>query len=267
MTEFSNEDIERYGRQIILRDIGSSGQEKIKNAKILCLGAGGLGSPAAFYLTAAGAGTIGIVDSDNVDLTNLQRQILHKTSDVGKAKVESAKNTLTELNPNVEIKCFNERLTPKNAREIVKQFDVVIDGCDNFETRYVVNDACFLEEKPVVYGAVFQFEGRATVFSKGGPCYRCVFPKPPKSGSVPSCSQAGVLGAVTGVIGSIQAAEAIKLVIGKGETLQGRLAIYDALTANFSEIKLKKDDSCALCGKQPSITEVKLPQTYKTCIE
>ncbi len=265
MVEFSNEEIERYGRQIILPAVGGAGQKKISQAKVLCIGAGGLGSPVALYLAAAGVGTIGLVDSDKVDLSNLQRQILHDSKSIGVAKVESAKKRLLELNPGIKVNVFEERFSAENAAGLVRQFDLVVDGSDNFETRYIANDACFFEKKPLVFGAVFQFEGRATVFSSGGPCYRCVFPNIPQKGAVPSCREAGVIGAVTGIIGSIQAAEAIKLILQKGESLSGRLLIYDSLSACFSEIKLKKDEKCALCGSSPTILKVENPQSPLVC--
>ncbi len=257
MVEFSDSDIERYGRQIILPQVGGAGQKKISRARVLCIGAGGLGSPVALYLAAAGVGTLGIVDSDVVDLSNLQRQILHGTESVGVSKVESAKKRINGLNPNVSVEVFEERFCAENAARLVRGFDVVVDGSDNFETRYLANDACFFEGKPLVFGAVFQFEGRVSVFGRGGPCYRCVFPKAPKKGEVPSCREAGVLGAVTGVIGSIQAAEVLKLILGKGKTLNGRMLLYDSLEGSFAEISLKKNDCCELCGKNPSIADVR----------
>ncbi len=266
MVEFSDSEIERYGRQIILPQVGGAGQKKISQARVLCIGAGGLGSPVALYLAAAGVGTLGIVDLDVVDLSNLQRQILHDTACVGVSKVESAKKRINCLNPGVNVEVFEDRFCESNAREIVRGFDVVVDGSDNFETRYLANDACFFEgNKPLVFGAVFQFEGRVSVFGRGGPCYRCVFPKPPKKGEVPSCREAGVLGAVTGVIGSIQAAEVLKLILGKGNALVGRMLLYDALEGSFAEISLKKSGECELCGKTPSIADVRGVEEKLVC--
>lgn len=254
---FNDEQIKRYSRHIILPEVGGKGQKKLKNAKVLCVGAGGLGSPVAFYLAAAGVGTIGIVDMDKVDVSNLQRQILHTTKDVGKLKVDSAKETLQSINPDVQVLTYSEKLSSKNVKKIIKDFDIVIDGCDNFATRYLVNDACYFDKKPNVYGSVFQFEGRATLFVPGdGPCYRCLHPFPPPPGEVPSCQEAGVLGVLPGLIGLIQATEAIKLILGLGNPLKGRLLLYDALSMTFREVKIKKDPDCPLCGKNPKIKDL-----------
>lgn len=254
---FNDEQIKRYSRHIILPEVGGKGQKKLKNAKVLCVGAGGLGSPVAFYLAAAGVGTIGIVDMDKVDVSNLQRQILHTTKDVGKLKVDSAKETLQSINPDVQVLTYSEKLSSKNVKKIIKDFDIVIDGCDNFATRYLVNDACYFDKKPNVYGSVFQFEGRATLFVPGdGPCYRCLHPFPPPPGEVPSCQEAGVLGVLPGLIGLVQATEAIKLILGLGNPLKGRLLLYDALSMTFREVKIKKDPDCPLCGKNPKIKDL-----------
>ncbi len=258
MTSFSNEQVERYSRHIILPQVGGKGQKKLLASKVLLVGAGGLGSPAALYLAAAGVGTLGIIDGDVVDTSNLQRQILHATKDVGKLKVESAKETLRSINPDVEVKIFPKRININNVRDIVKDFDLVIDGCDNFTTRYLVNDACILEGKPNVYGSIFRFEGQSSLFvPKEGPCYRCLFPQAPPAGMVPSCQEAGVLGILPGVIGTIQATEAIKYLLGIGTTLAGRLLLYDALHMSFKEVTFKKDPSCHVCGTSPSIKEMK----------
>jgi len=251
---FNNEQIKRYSRHIILPEVGGKGQKKLQNSKILCVGAGGLGSPVAFYLAAAGVGTIGIIDMDKVDISNLQRQILHSCSDIGKLKVDSAKETLNSINPDVNVLTYAEKLTSKNVKDIIKNFDIVVDGCDNFATRYLVNDACYFDKKPNIYGSVFQFEGRATVFvPDDGPCYRCLHPFPPPAGEVPSCQEAGVLGVLPGLIGLIQATETIKLILGLGKSLKGRLLLYDALSLSFREVKIKKDPNCPLCGEKPKI--------------
>ncbi len=253
----SHEEILRYSRHLILPDVGVEGQKKLKAARVLLVGAGGLGSPAALYLAAAGVGTIGIVDFDVVDKTNLQRQILHGTSTVGTSKLESAAARIHDLNPNVRVEPFDTRLTSENALDIIREFDVVADGTDNFPTRYLVNDACVLLDKPNVYGSIFRFEGQASVFhAKRGPCYRCLYAEPPPPGLVPSCAEGGVLGVLPGIIGSIQAMETIKLILGAGEPLIGRLVLFDALKLQFRELRLEKDPDCPVCGRRPTITEL-----------
>jgi sulfur-carrier protein adenylyltransferase/sulfurtransferase len=254
--ELSPEELARYSRQIIMPELGVDGQRRLKAARVLCIGAGGLGSPAALYLASAGIGTLGIVDPDNVDLTNLHRQILHGTKDVGRKKVESARDRLDETNPHVEVELHNTRFTSENARELVARYDVVVDGTDNFPTRYLSNDVCVWARKPNVYGSVFRFDGQSTVFAPhlGGPCYRCLFPEPPPAGSVPNCAEAGVLGVLPGIIGMIQATEAIKLILGNGEPLVGRLLHFDALKMKFREFNLKRDPECPVCGERPTIT-------------
>src|SRR3989440_12818523 len=253
----SHEEILRYSRHLILPDVGVEGQKKLKAARVLLVGAGGLGSPAALYLAAAGVGTLGIVDFDVVDKTNLQRQVLHGTSTVGVSKLESARQRIHDLNPNVRVEPFETRLTADNALDIFRQFDIVADGTDNFPTRYLVNDACILTGKPNVYGSIFRFEGQASVFAtKAGPCYRCLYPEPPPPGLVPSCAEGGVLGILPGLVGIIQATEAIKLVIGKGDVLIGRLLLVDALAMKFRELKLRKNPECPVCGAHPSVTKL-----------
>jgi adenylyltransferase/sulfurtransferase len=253
----SNDEILRYSRHLIMPEVALEGQQKLKAARVLCVGAGGLGSPLALYLGAAGVGTLGIVDYDVVDYTNLQRQILHATPDVGRPKLESAAEKLRALNPYVELRTFETRLTSENALEILRDFDVVVDGTDNFATRYLVNDACVLLGKPNVYGSIFRFEGQASVFAtRDGPCYRCLYPEPPPPGLVPSCAEGGVLGVLPGLIGLVQATEAIKLVLGAGEPLVGRLLVLDALKMRFRELKLRKDPSCPVCGERPTITRL-----------
>jgi len=249
-------DLARYSRQLLLPEVDADGQRRIKAARILCIGAGGLGSPATLYLAAAGVGTIGLVDADRVDESNLQRQVLYGTADVGKSKLETAKIRLQQLNPNVNIVLHEARLTSANAAEIIAEYDVVIDGSDNFPTRYLSNDICVFARKPNIYGSVFRFEGQASVFAPhlGGPCYRCLFPEPPPPGAAPSCAEAGVLGVLPGIIGLIQATEAIKLIIGAGETLAGRLLHFDALKMKFREFNLRRDPECPVCGENPSIT-------------
>src|SRR6266496_4571085 len=240
----------RYSRHLIMPEVGLTGQQRLKAARVFCIGAGGLGSPAALYLAAAGVGTIGLVDLDDVDLSNLQRQILHGTKDVGRKKLESARDRLRETNPNIELKLHECRFTSENAADLVAGYDVVIDGSDNFPTRYLSNDVCVWAQKPNVYGSVFRFDGQTTVFAPhlGGPCYRCLFPEPPPAGSVPNCAQAGVLGVLPGIIGTIQATEAIKLILGVGESLVGRLLLFDALTMSFRTIELRRDPDCPSCG-------------------
>jgi molybdopterin/thiamine biosynthesis adenylyltransferase/rhodanese-related sulfurtransferase len=253
----SADEVRRYSRHLLLPEIGLEGQRAIKGARVLCVGAGGLGSPVSFYLAAAGIGTLGIVDYDVVDFSNLQRQILHMTSDVGRPKVESARDRLAAINPEVRIETHECSLSPANAIDLVSRYDLVVDGTDNFPTRYLVNDACVLTRRPYVYGSIFRFEGQASVFAAGnGPCYRCLYPEPPPPGLVPSCAEGGVLGVVPGIIGTIQATEALKLVLQTGGTLVGRLLILDALQMTFREIHLKRDPQCPVCGDEPSIREL-----------
>lgn len=250
----SASELTRYSRHLLLEEVGKDGQLKLKQSLALVIGMGGLGSPISLYLAAAGVGTIGIVDFDAVELSNLQRQILHSTDNVGKKKTESAKARLLEVNPEVNVIVHEERISVDNALKLIADYDVIIDGTDNFQTRYLVNDACVLGKKPLVYGSIFRFEGQATVFyPPTGPCYRCIYPNPPEAGAVPNCAEGGVLGVLAGVVGSIQAAEAIKLLLGKGQTLMGRLLLYDALEANFDTLNLKRNANCPLCGKQPTI--------------
>lgn len=250
-------DLSRYSRQLLLPEVSADGQRRIKAARVLCIGAGGLGSPAALYLAAAGIGRLGLVDADRVDTSNLQRQILYGTDDVGKSKLEKARSRLQQLNPDVEIVLHEARLTSANATEIVADYDVVIDGSDNFPTRYLSNDVCVFARKPNIYGSVFRFEGQASVFAPhlGGPCYRCLFPEPPPPGAAPSCAEAGVLGVLPGIIGLIQATEALKLIVGVGETLAGRLLHFDALKMKFREFNLRRDPQCPVCGDSPTIFE------------
>ncbi len=254
---FSPEERQRYSRHFLLPEVGPTGQAKLKAARVLCIGAGGLGSPAALYLAAAGVGTIGLVDFDRVELSNLQRQLLHGTSDVGRAKAESARARLAEVNPHVEVRLHECRFQSANAEEIIADYDLVLDGSDNFATRYLTNDVTVFARKPNVYGSIFRFDGQATVFAPhlGGPCYRCLFPEPPSPGSVPSCAEAGVLGVLPGIVGTIQATEALKLILGIGETLVARLLHFDALKMKFREFNLRRDPECPVCGDAPSITE------------
>ena len=253
----TNDEINRYSRHLIMPEVGVDGQRRLKAARVVCIGAGGLGSPAALYLAAAGVGTIGIVDFDAVDGSNLQRQILHGTPDIGRSKLQSARERLTALNPEVRIEPHEVALTSKNALDILRTYDVVLDGTDNFPTRYLVNDACVILGKPNAYGSIFRFEGQASVFAtRNGPCYRCLFPEPPPPGLVPSCAEGGVLGVLPGVIGTIQATETIKLILGTGEPLIGRLLLYDALRMRFRELKLRRDPDCPVCGDRPSIREL-----------
>jgi adenylyltransferase/sulfurtransferase len=257
VASLSNEEILRYSRHLIMPEVGMEGQLKLKQARVLCIGAGGLGSPLALYLGAAGVGTLGIVDFDVVDFTNLQRQVIHGTSDVGRKKLDSAADTLREINPNIEIRKFETRLTSANALELFREFDIIADGTDNFPTRYLVNDACVLTGKPNVYGSIFRFEGQASVFAtKEGPCYRCLYPEPPPPGLVPSCAEGGVLGILPGLVGVIQATETIKLILGSGEPLIGRLLLVDALGMRFRELKLRKNPDCPACGTHPTVTEL-----------
>ena len=257
LPELTKDDYKRYSRHLILPEVGVVGQQKLKAAKILCIGAGGLGSPVALYLAAAGVGTIGIVDFDVVDFSNLQRQILHGTPDVGRPKLDSAKDKLLAINPNINVVTHNAALSSANAMEIFAPYDIVVDGTDNFPTRYLVNDACVLLGKPNAYGSIFRFEGQASVFAtKDGPCYRCLYPEPPPPGLVPSCAEGGVLGVLPGVVGCIQATETIKLIIGAGEPLIGRFLIFDALRMKFRELKLRKDPDCPVCGTHPTVTKL-----------
>jgi adenylyltransferase/sulfurtransferase len=253
----SNDEILRYSRHLIMPEVGMEGQQKLKAAKVLCIGAGGLGSPLALYLTAAGVGTLGLVDFDVVDYTNLQRQILHSTSDVGRKKLDSAADKLKAINPYLNLRTFETKLTSANALELFREFDIVADGTDNFPTRYLVNDACVLTGKPNVYGSIFRFEGQASVFAtEDGPCYRCLYPEPPPPGLVPSCAEGGVLGILPGLVGVIQATETIKLILGQGDPLIGRLLLVDALGMKFRELKLRKNADCPVCGKNPTITKL-----------
>ncbi|HEX4486093.1 MAG TPA: molybdopterin-synthase adenylyltransferase MoeB [Terriglobales bacterium] len=252
-----NDEILRYSRHLIMPEVGMEGQLKLKAAKVLCIGAGGLGSPLALYLGAAGVGTIGIVDFDVVDYTNLQRQIIHTTADVGRKKLDSAADSLKAINPYLNIKRFDTRLSSENALDIFKDFDIIVDGTDNFPTRYLVNDACVLTGKPNVYGSIFRFEGQASIFgTEAGPCYRCLYPEPPPPGLVPSCAEGGVLGILPGLVGVIQATETIKLILGSGEPLIGRLLLIDALAMKFRELKLRKNPDCPACGTHPTITKL-----------
>jgi sulfur-carrier protein adenylyltransferase/sulfurtransferase len=257
LPELTGEEVQRYSRHLILPEVGVDGQRKLKAARVLCVGAGGLGSPAALYLAAAGIGTLGIIDFDAVDMSNLQRQILHGTPDVGRSKLQSARDRLTALNPNVRVESHETALTSKNALDIFRDYDIILDGTDNFATRYLVNDACVLLGKPNAYGSIFRFEGQASVFAtKGGPCYRCLYPEPPPPGLVPSCAEGGVLGVLPGVIGTIQATETIKLILGSGGTLIGRLLLYDAWGMRFRELKLRRDVDCPVCGDKPTVREL-----------
>jgi adenylyltransferase/sulfurtransferase len=253
----SNDEILRYSRHLIMPEVGMEGQQKLKAAKVLCIGAGGLGSPLSLYLTAAGVGTLGIVDFDVVDYTNLQRQIIHTTNDVGRKKLDSAAEKLKAINPFINLRTFETRLTSVNALELFREFDIIADGTDNFPTRYLVNDACVLTGKPNVYGSIFRFEGQASVFAtEDGPCYRCLYPEPPPPGLVPSCAEGGVLGILPGLVGVIQATETIKLILGQGDPLIGRLLLVDALGMKFRELKLRKNPDCPVCGKNPTVKEL-----------
>ena len=255
---FTEEQVLRYSRHIILPKIGGAGQRKLLDAKVLCVGAGGLGSPVAMYLAAAGVGTLGILDFDRVDLTNLQRQLLHDTDDVGRPKVDSAADRIAGINPGVNVIKHDTVLNSENAFEVLEPYDIVIDGTDNFPVRYLVNDATQMLGKPLVYGSIFQFDGQASVFmpGQGVPCYRCLFPEPPPPGTVPSCAEGGVFGVLPGIIGTIQAIEAIKLVIGIGEPLIGKLLLFDALDMEFTTVKLRWDPDCPVCGKNPTVREL-----------
>jgi sulfur-carrier protein adenylyltransferase/sulfurtransferase len=255
--DLSVDEVKRYSRHLIIPEIGMTGQKRLKNARVLCVGAGGLGSPALLYLAAAGVGTLGIIDFDTVDESNLQRQIIHGQSDIGRPKAESARDSIREINPYVDVVLYEEALSTENAMEIFSEFDLIVDGTDNFATRYLVNDACVLLGKPYVWGSIFRFDGQASVFwAEYGPCYRCLYPDPPPPGMVPSCAEGGVLGVLCGSIGSIQVTEAIKLITGVGDSLAGRLMIYDALEMNYRTVRVRKDPECAICGKNPTITQL-----------
>jgi adenylyltransferase/sulfurtransferase len=268
MIDFTEEQIERYSRHIILPEVGAEGQSKLLESKVFMIGAGGLGSPVAYYLAAAGVGTIGICDADVVDMSNLQRQIIHNQDRVGMPKVESARETMQALNPDVQVKTYNYRVDEDNIRDIIRDYDLVIDGCDNFPTRFLVNDACFFEKKPLISGAMFRFDGQVATFKPHqdaeGPCYRCLYPEPPPAGLVPSCSEAGILGALAGAVGTIQAVEAVKELLGIGESLSGRLMTFDALRMEWKKLKLRKDPACPLCGPNPTVTDL---VTYEQACE
>jgi sulfur-carrier protein adenylyltransferase/sulfurtransferase len=253
----SNEEVARYSRHLILPEVGMDGQLKLKAAKVALIGAGGLGAPLGLYLAAAGVGRIGLVDFDVVDASNLQRQVIHGTKDIGRKKLDSAADRMLDINPNLKVDKFDTGLTSENALDILKDYDVIVDGTDNFPTRYLVNDACVLLKKPNVYGSIFRFEGQATVFAyEDGPCYRCLYPEPPPPGLVPSCAEGGVLGILPGLIGVVQATETVKIILGKGETLKNRLLLYDALNMRFRELKLRRDRNCPACGDRPTITKL-----------
>src|SRR5271154_824129 len=256
--QFSNDEIARYSRHLIMPEVTLDGQKRLKAAGILCIGAGGLGSPIALYLAAAGIGRLGLVDGDTVDFSNLQRQILHGTRDVGRKKLNSARDRIREVNPNVQVDLYDELFTSENARRIAEPYDIIIDGTDNFPTRYCSNDIAVFLKKPNIYGSIFRFDGQCTVFAPhlGGPCYRCMFPEPPPPGMVPSCAEGGVLGVLPGVIGVMQSIEAIKLIMGIGEPLLGRLVHFDALKMRFREFKLRRDPSCPVCSDHPTVTEL-----------
>ncbi|MBI4686943.1 MAG: molybdopterin-synthase adenylyltransferase MoeB [Nitrospirae bacterium] len=255
--EFTEEQLQRYSRHIILPEVGGKGQRKISQAKVFLIGAGGLGCPVGYYLAAAGVGTIAMIDNDTVEVSNLQRQIAHNTSRIGVAKVESAKQTFESLNPDVNVVAIKDRISKDNIMDLIKDYDIVVDGSDNFPTRYLINDACVLLKKPLVSGAILRFEGQVTTILPGeGACYRCLFEEPPPPGLVPSCQEAGVLGVLPGVIGALQATEVLKLIIGKGKPLKGELLIYDALGVNFRKVKVPKNPDCAVCGTNPTIKEL-----------
>jgi len=257
LPELTTDDLSRYSRHLILPEVGMEGQQRLKAARVLCVGTGGLGSPLALYLAAAGIGTLGLVDFDVVDLSNLQRQIIHSTKDIGRKKLDSAEEKLLALNPALKVVKYDTMLSSANALDILKDYDIVADGTDNFPTRYLVNDACVLLGIPNVYGSIFRFEGQASVFAtKEGPCYRCLYPEPPPPGLVPSCAEGGVLGILPGLVGVIQATEAIKLILGKGDSLAGRLLLVDALNMRFRELKLRKNPECPVCGTNPTVTKL-----------
>jgi molybdopterin/thiamine biosynthesis adenylyltransferase/rhodanese-related sulfurtransferase len=256
--QLDNDEIRRYSRHLILPEVGLAGQKKICSTSVVCIGAGGLGSPIAMYLAAAGIGKIGLIDFDTVDFSNLQRQIIHGTSDVGRPKVDSARETIQRINPNVEVIVHKTAINSDNALDLLAPFDIVVDGTDNFPTRYLTNDACVLLKKPNVYGSIFRFEGQASVFAPhlNGPCYRCLYPEPPPPGMVPSCAEGGVLGVLPGIVGTIQATEILKLALGKGSSLVGRLLLFNALDMKFREVRLRRDPKCPLCGENPTITKL-----------
>ncbi len=255
--ELSQQEVQRYSRHLIMPEVGMEGQRRLKKAGVLCIGAGGLGSPLSLYLAAAGIGRLGLVDFDVVDFSNLQRQLLHHTPDVGRPKLDSAREKLSAINPEVMIETHETRLTSENALELFARYDVIADGTDNFPTRYLVNDACVLSGKPNVYGSIFRFDGQASVFATpGGPCYRCLYPEPPPPGLVPSCAEGGVLGVLPGLVGVIQATEVVKLILGRGDTLAGRLLLFDALAMRFRDLKLRRDPDCPVCGDQPTVREL-----------
>jgi len=257
MIEFTDEQIERYSRHIILPEVGGSGQQKMLEARVLLLGAGGLGSPAAYYLAAAGIGNLGIVDFDQVDLSNLQRQIIHSTERIGMLKTESAKKTIQALNPDVNVTLYNEKMDSSNIMSLIKNYDYVVDGSDNFPTRYLVNDACVMKNKTLIHGSIYRFEGQVTVFKPSdGPCYRCLYPEPPPPGMVPNCQEGGVLGVLAGVIGNLQVVEVLKLILGIGKPLVGKLLIYDALNTEFRNLRLRRDVNSPICGEKPTIKEL-----------
>lgn len=255
---FTEEQIERYSRHIILPEVGGVGQQKLLDARVFCLGAGGLGSPALMYLAAAGVGTLGVADGDVVDMSNLQRQIVHSTETIGVPKVESARRTIERMNPDVRMNIYNERLTVDNIREVIRDYDIILDGSDNFPTRFLMNDACFFEGKTLISGSMFRFDGQVTTFKPqdGYPCYRCLYPEPPPAGMVPSCQEAGVLGALPGVVGVLQATEAIKEILGIGDSMAGHLMIYDALSMNFKKVKVRKDPECPLCSENATVKDL-----------
>ena len=266
IAELTRDEVARYSRHLTLPGVGIEGQQRLKNARVLCVGAGGLGSPAAMYLAAAGVGTLGLVDDDAVDVTNLQRQIIHGTSDVGRSKLDSAFDRLYDINPHIRIERHQTRLHERNALELVSGYDVIVDGTDNFPTRYLVNDACVMSGKPNAYGSISRFEGQASVLaSANGPCYRCLHPEPPPPGLIPSCAEGGVLGVLPGIIGTIQATEAIKLILGIGEPLIGRFLLYDALRMRFRVIGLPKDPDCPVCGAHPTIRELRAYEDIERC--
>ncbi len=257
MLTLNKDQYQRYGRHLILPEVGLKGQTKLLESRILLIGAGGLGSPLGMYLAAAGVGTLGLVDFDEVELSNLQRQVIHGTEDVGRPKLDSAKETINSINPDVEVIKHNVVFSSDNALDIIKDYDIVIDGTDNFPTRYLTNDACVLLDKPNIYGSIFRFEGQSTVFHyEGGPCYRCLFPEPPPPGMVPSCAEGGVIGVLPGIVGLIQAMEAVKIILGKGNTLSGRLLMFDSLEMEFREVKLERNAQCPVCGDNPTLTEL-----------
>jgi sulfur-carrier protein adenylyltransferase/sulfurtransferase len=265
-TELTRDEVLRYSRHLLLPEVGVEGQQRLKAARVLCVGAGGLGSPAAMYLAAAGVGTLGLVDADEVDVSNLQRQIIHGTSDVGRSKIASASDRLRDINPHVAIEAHPARLDERNALALVSAYDVIVDGTDNFPTRYLVNDACVIARRPNAYGSIARFEGQASVFaSADGPCYRCLHPEPPPAGLIPSCAEGGVLGVLPGIIGTIQATETVKLILGIGEPLIGRFLIYDALRMRFRVIALRRDPDCPVCGAHPTITELRAYEDVERC--